>query len=131
MVDSTRPGHLAAAAGGGLMKGYAIGILNDVQIGPPIVEYLERIDSTLAPYGGRFLVHGAPAHMREGADPGNVIVIEFPDRARAARWYESPAYQAILPLRTDSSVSTVLLIDGVGDDHRATDVLERAGSEQP
>lgn len=33
------------------MKGYAIGILNDVDMGPPLVEYLERIDSTRAAYG--------------------------------------------------------------------------------
>jgi uncharacterized protein (DUF1330 family) len=53
------------------MKGYAIGILHDIDLGPPIVEYLERIDSTLAPYGGRFLVHGGPADVREGTSPGS------------------------------------------------------------
>lgn len=108
------------------MKGYAIGILNDIDMGPPIAEYLERIDSTLAPYGGRFIVHGELADVREGTSPGDVIIIEFPDRVHAAQWYESPAYQAILPLRADNSVGTVLLIDGVDDDHRATDVLARA-----
>jgi uncharacterized protein (DUF1330 family) len=107
------------------MTGYAIGILNDVDMGPPIAEYLERIDATLAPYGGRFIVHGGPADVREGSSPGDVIIIEFPDRVHAARWYESPAYQAILPLRTNNSVGTVLLVDGVDDDHRATDVLAR------
>jgi uncharacterized protein (DUF1330 family) len=65
------------------MKSYAIGILKDVQMGPQIVEYLERIDSTLAPYGGRFIVHGGPADVRERTDPGIVIIIEFPDRAQA------------------------------------------------
>jgi uncharacterized protein (DUF1330 family) len=105
------------------MKAYAIAILNDVQIGPPIVEYLERIDSTLAPYGGRFIVHGGPADVREGTNPGDVIIIEFPDTAHAAQWYESAAYQEILPLRTQNSVGTALLIEGVDADHRATDVL--------
>lgn len=113
------------------MKGYAIGILKDVDMGPAIVEYLERIDATLAPYGGRFLVHGGPADVREGTSPGAVVIIEFPDPAHAARWYESPAYQAILPLRTDNSVSTALLIEGVDDDHRATDVLVRTGAGDP
>src|SRR5262245_8586907 len=108
------------------MKGYAIGILKDVQMGPQIVEYLERIDSTLAPYGGRFIVHGGPADVREGTDPGVVIIIEFPDRTQATRWYDSDAYQRILPLRTKNSIGTVLLIDGVDDDHRATDVLAGA-----
>ena len=109
------------------MKGYAIGILKDVQMGPQIVEYLERIDATLAPYGGRFIVHGGPKDVREGANPGDVIIIEFPDRAHAAQWYDSEPYQEILPLRTDNAISTTLLIDGVDDDHRATDVLPGAG----
>jgi uncharacterized protein (DUF1330 family) len=108
------------------MKAYAIGILNDVQMGPAIAEYLQRIDATLAPYGGRFIVHGGPADVREGANPGDVIILEFPDRAHAVRWYESPGYQEILPLRTENAVSTVLLIEGVDDEHRATDVLAEA-----
>jgi hypothetical protein len=33
------------------------------------------------------------------------------------------AYREILPLRTESSASTVFLIDGVDRDHQATDVL--------
>jgi uncharacterized protein (DUF1330 family) len=78
-------------------KGYAIGILKDVEVGPEIVEYLERIDATLAPYGGRFIVHGGPKDVREGTNPGDVIIIEFPDRAHAAQWYDCDAYQRILP----------------------------------
>jgi uncharacterized protein (DUF1330 family) len=60
-----------------------------------------------------------------------VIIIEFPDLAHAARWYESPGYQAILPLRTHHSSGTALLIEGVGDDHHATDILARAERGDP
>jgi uncharacterized protein (DUF1330 family) len=69
------------------------------------------------------VIHGGPADVVEGTSPGDVIVIEFPDRARADAWYASPNYQRILPLRAENSVGTVLLIDGVDADHRATDVL--------
>ena len=105
------------------MKCYGVGILNDVQMGPPIVEYLERIDATLAPYDGHFIVHGGTTEMLEGASPGTLIVIEFPDRAHAEEWYRSTAYQAILPLRSENSNSAVFIIEGVDRDHRATDVL--------
>ena len=105
------------------MTAYAVGILHDIDLGPAIVEYLERIDATLAPFDGRFTVHGGELDMREGDNPGAFIVIEFPDLAAAERWYASEAYQAILPLRTEHSVSTVFLVDGVGPEHRATDVL--------
>jgi hypothetical protein len=39
---------------------YAVGVFHDLEFGPDIVEYLHRIDETLAPFGGRFLVHGGP-----------------------------------------------------------------------
>ena len=108
------------------MASYAVGILQDVRMGPPIVEYLERIDATLAPYDGHFIVHGGVPTMLEGTSPGTLIVIEFPDRAGAEAWYASPAYRAILPLRTGNSTGTVFVIEGVDRQHRATDVLTRA-----
>jgi uncharacterized protein (DUF1330 family) len=105
------------------MTAYGVGILNHVETGPAIVEYLERIDATLAPYEGHFIVHGGEPQMLEGSNPGAMIVIEFPDARRARDWYESADYQAILPLRSEHSESTIFIIDGVGRDHRATDVL--------
>jgi uncharacterized protein (DUF1330 family) len=108
---------------------YGVALMRDVEIGPEIVEYLKRIDATLVPYGGRFIVHGPRPVMLEGADPGTMVVIEFPDRAHAEDWYGSPAYQQILHLRTEHSSSTVFIVEGVGPDHRATDVLSRASRD--
>jgi uncharacterized protein (DUF1330 family) len=105
------------------MTSYGVGILKDVKMGPPIVEYLERIDETLAPYDGHFIVHGGEIEMLEGESPGVMIVIEFPDGDRAREWYASPAYQEILQLRTENADSTIFLVEGVGRDHKATDVL--------
>jgi uncharacterized protein (DUF1330 family) len=106
-----------------LMNAYAIAHLRNVRVGPDIVRHLERIDATLEPFGGRFIVHGGHVDVREGEWPGTVIVIEFPDRERATAWYDSPAYQEILPLRTRNADGTAILVDGVDADHRATDVL--------
>jgi len=106
-----------------IMPWYGVGILRDVRMGPPIREYLEQIDATLAPFGGHFIVHGGEMEMLEGENPGTLIVIEFPDGERARHWYSSPAYQKILPLRTENSLSTVFLAEGVDRTHRATDVL--------
>jgi uncharacterized protein (DUF1330 family) len=105
------------------MPAYAIAHLWSLEMGPDIVEYVERIDATLAPFGGRFVVHGATADVREGSLAGDVIAIEFADRADATAWYESDAYQAILPLRTGNSEGWVVIVDGVGHEHRATDIL--------
>lgn len=105
------------------MSAYGVANLREVVIGPAIVEYLERIDATLRPFGGKFVVHGGDAEVLEGSWKGDLIVIEFPDRATARAWYASPAYQKILKLRTDNAVGDVILVDGVSEGHRATDVL--------
>ncbi|MCO1659819.1 DUF1330 domain-containing protein [Pseudonocardia humida] len=108
------------------MTAYAVAILRDVEMGAEIVEYLERIDATLAPFGGEFAVHGAVPVPLEGTWDGTLIVIAFPDAERARGWYDSAAYQEILPLRTRNSRGTAILVDGVGAGHRATDVLRPA-----
>ena len=105
------------------MPAYAVAHMRQVTMGPAVVEYLQRIDATLAPFGGRFIVHGAEVEILEGSWPGFLIVIEFPDRDRASAWYNSAAYQEIVTLRTDNSESDVVMVDGVGSEHKATDVL--------
>jgi uncharacterized protein DUF1330 len=76
----------------------------------------------------RFLVHGMQHELLEGDWPGDLIIIEFPDRASAEDWYRSDAYQAILPLRTRNADGSVILVDGNAPDHRGADVLaELAG----
>lgn len=110
------------------MTAYAMAHLYDPAPHPEVVEYIERIQDTLDPFGGRFIVHGPEVTVREGEWPGTVVIIEFADRDAAARWYESPAYQAILPLRTDNIEATTLLFDGVpeGYDPRRTAAAMRA-----
>lgn len=111
------------------MSAYAVGHLRHVAMGPAIAEYLERIEDTLPPFGGRFLVHGAEVEVIEGAWPGHLIIVEFPDLASVHAWYASPAYQAILRLRTDNSEGDVVIVDGVRAGYRATDVLAKRGAQ--
>jgi uncharacterized protein (DUF1330 family) len=105
------------------MSGYAVAHIRQVTMNGDIVRYLERIDATLAPFGGRFVVHGGDVEVLEGAWPGHVVMIEFPDRASARDWYRSTAYQSIVRLRTNNALGDVVLVDGVGAAHKATDVL--------
>ncbi|WP_193606763.1 DUF1330 domain-containing protein [Nocardioides lijunqiniae] len=102
---------------------YALAYLREVDLGAEIIDYIGRIDATLAPYGGRFLVHGGPVTGIEGTWDGDLVVIAFPDRAAAQQWYDSPAYQEILPLRVEHSQSIACIVDGVPTCYQATDKL--------
>lgn len=105
------------------MAAYAVAHIRRVAIGPPIEEYLRKIDATLRPFHGRFLVHGGTIEALEGSWAGHLVVLEFPDLKTARDWYQSPAYQAIVHLRTDNSDGDTVLVEGVPDGHRATDIL--------
>ena len=105
------------------MTAYVVAHLHSVELGADITRYLERIDATLAPFHGQFLVHGAPPEVLEGDWRGDLIVVAFPDRQLASAWYASAAYQNIIRLRTDNSEGDVILVDGVSPEHRATDIL--------
>lgn len=105
------------------MAAYAVAHIRHVTIGPPIEEYIRRIDATLEPFGGRFLVHGGRIEVVEGTWTGHLVVLEFPDMDAARGWYRSAAYQSIVRLRTDNSDGDTLLVEGVPEDHRATDLL--------
>ena len=105
------------------MSAYGFAHLRNRRPHPDILEYLEHIQATLDPFGGRFVIHGPPAEIVEGDWPGSMVLIEFPDITHAREWYHSPAYQQILPLRTDHITGDLVLIEGVGLDY---DPHERA-----
>lgn len=105
------------------MTTFALAHIKHLAINDSTVEYLRRIDATLAPYGGRFRIHGGAITPLEGAWAGQLVLIEFPDAASATGWYASAEYQDILALRTANSSADVILIDGVPLEHKATDVL--------
>jgi len=99
------------------MPAYAIAHLRTPQLNPDVLEYLERIQSTLDRFEGRFIVHGGAVEVREGTWPGTVVVIEFPTPAAARSWYESAEYQEILPLRTRHISGDAILVEGVEPDY--------------
>ena len=107
------------------MSAYAVAHLRTVALGPEIFEYIARIDATLEPFGGRFLIHGGPVDAMDGNWSGDLVVIAFTDRETAHAWYVSPGYQAILRLRTDNSDGDAFIVDGVPDGYQAADALAK------
>lgn len=107
------------------MTAYAIAVLRPVPpVHPEVLDYIERIQSTFEPYGGRFLSHGKKSEWREGEPLGDLVIAEFPDLAQAHAWYASPAYQAILPLRTAHIPGELVFVEGVPGDYDAARTAE-------
>ena len=105
------------------MTAYALAHLRTPTTSEDVLSYIDRIQDTLDPYGGRFVVHGGDVEVMEGSWPGTIAIIRFPDKAAAHAWYASPAYQEILPLRTANTHSIATVVDGVTTGYRATDGL--------
>ena len=79
------------------------------------LSYLEQVERTVKPYGGKWLAQG-DVQVVEGAWPGSVVLMEFQTLANAQRWYNSPEYQKILPLRVKNAISDLVLVEGVRPD---------------
>ena len=75
--------------------------------------YRRAAPAVIEAYGGRMLVSGDTITSVEGeTDRPRMIMLEFPDKAAAERFYNSPEYQVIMSLRRDNSVGTVSIVEG-------------------
>lgn len=115
----------------GPRRGYAVGYLRDVRFGEEIADNLRRVEATMEPYGGEWLVHGAGLEPLEGTWTGDLVIIGFPTLAEARAWYDSPGYQEILGLRTRNSDSMAALVEGVAPGYHAEETLPHLLAARP
>lgn len=63
-------------------------------------EYRAQVPGTIAPWGGELIFRGSKRCVLSGAhDHNDTVVIGFPDQASLDSWFNSEAYQALIPLR--------------------------------
>ena len=76
--------------------------------------YRAAVPATIAQYGGRYLARGGATELVEaGPEPKRIVIVEFADAAAAKRWYHSPEYQKILPIRLTNSTGRVFIVEGL------------------
>ena len=94
------------------MTVYAISDTAEITDPQMLAEYVRRIVPTLKKYGVKPLVAGrAEYETIEGNwQSKGVTILEFEDRDHFERWYNSPEYQEILPLRLQATSSRGILI---------------------
>ena len=69
---------------------------------------------SIAMHGGRYLVRGGASDVLEGSwRPARLVILEFPDRARAHAWWTSPEYAPAKALRQSCARTEMLRIEGI------------------
>ena len=77
-------------------------------------QYLAALPATFAPYKVKTLARGTPVSLDGSAPPpGAVAVFAFNTMDDVKAFWNSPAYQAIIPLRDKSSKSRIYAVPGV------------------
>ena len=67
-------------------------------------QYRAQVPSTLVPWGAELLFRGQRAGILAGQhEHVDTVVIRFPDADTVDAWYNSPEYQALIPLRQQAA----------------------------
>ncbi len=91
-------------------------VINDMVVTDPVLfeEYKKLSPPTVAQYGGRFLVRGGHTDTLEGEwSPKRLVIIEFPSVAQARAWADSPEYAPAKRLRQITTISNLIVVEGV------------------
>jgi uncharacterized protein (DUF1330 family) len=75
-------------------------------------KYADKVPQTLAPFHGQYLVRGGKTQAVEGEAPQRIVVIAFDSAEKARDWYDSPAYEAIRPIRQTAAKSRIFIAEG-------------------
>jgi uncharacterized protein (DUF1330 family) len=76
-------------------------------------KYGEKVPGTLVPFNGHYLIRGGKTLTVEGEAPKRFVLIAFDSMEKAKSWEDSPAYEAIKPIRHSSAKSRVFIAEGV------------------
>jgi len=75
--------------------------------------YIAAIPAFIARHGGRYIVQGARPTALEGTwKPDHMVIIEFPERAKAEAFMSDPEIQDLFKVRHATTTSKLVLVDG-------------------
>lgn len=85
------------------MPAYVIGHIT-VKDPEKWAEYRSQVPGTLTPWDAELVFRGKTASVLSGDHShSDTVVISFPDGDSVEQWYNSAAYQELIPLRTDAA----------------------------
>ena len=95
-----------------VLPGYVIA---EVEVTDPATfkNYSDKAPGTIAASGGHYIIRGGKTLSLEGDAPKRFVVIAFDSMEKAKAWEDSPAYEAIKPIRHSSAKSRVFIAEGL------------------
>ncbi|PIM53484.1 hypothetical protein CS062_09135 [Roseateles chitinivorans] len=79
-----------------------------------MAKYREWSTKAMQEHGAEVLVRGGTIEVLEGDwTPSRLVVLKFPDRATARRFYDSETYQHAKSLREHAGVMRMVVVDGI------------------
>lgn len=79
-------------------------------------EYKKLTPASLEPFSGAFIVRGGNTETLEGDwEPGRVVVLKFPDAAKARQWWSSTEYAPAKRIRHGAASTRMILVEGVNE----------------
>jgi uncharacterized protein (DUF1330 family) len=94
-----------------VLPGYVIAEV-DVTDPATFQKYADKVPGTLAPFNGHYIIRGGKPEAVEAEAPKRFVVIAFDSVEKARSWENSPAYEAIKPIRHSSAKSRVFIVEG-------------------
>ena len=78
-------------------------------------KYLEKVKPIVEKFGGKYLIKGGKIEAKETDlwKPKRIVLVKFPNKSSALRWYNSEEYRALKHLRLNNASSNILFIEGV------------------
>ena len=77
--------------------------------------YMENTKSIIESYGGKYLVRGGDIDVKDTQlwRPTRVVLVRFPDKESADRFYQSDEYKPFREIRHKNADSTIFLVEGL------------------
>lgn len=90
-------------------------IIVEIEIHDPneYEEYKKLTPSSIAAFGGRFIVRGGRSETLEGEwHPQRIVVLEFPSVERAKEWWSSEEYAPAKKIRQGGANTKMIVVEG-------------------
>ncbi|MAA80478.1 MAG: hypothetical protein CL916_14575 [Deltaproteobacteria bacterium] len=76
-------------------------------------EYISQVPATMAPFGATLVFRGKVHTVLNGEEKHHIeAVFSFESAAKIEAWYQSDAYQSLIPVRDEGANMTISILEG-------------------